>query len=138
MTAITRPRVSSSQDSGERPAALPARRTFSSCGTFTSTLPARMPYPRPCSSGRSQGRHEIHLQSRVGVVWALRALLIRVLVTSTGGNLPSSTVFTAARRRSMSAIARHKRVKEQIEADWRQQTSSEQEMTLQLVARAIA
>jgi hypothetical protein len=60
------------------------------------------------------------------------------LVTSTGGNLPSSTVLTAARRRSMSAIARHKRVKEQVEADWRQQTSSEQEMTLQLVARAMA
>lgn len=40
---MSSPTVSSSNDSGDRPAALRARTTFSSCGTLTMVLPARMP-----------------------------------------------------------------------------------------------
>lgn len=40
---MSRPTVSSSADSGARPAADLARTTLATCGTFTSVLPARMP-----------------------------------------------------------------------------------------------
>lgn len=51
MVAITRPRVSSSNASGERPAAEPARSTLATCGSLTMVLPASMPYPRPWGIG---------------------------------------------------------------------------------------
>lgn len=63
MTAITRPSVSSSKASGERPAALRARTTAATCGSLTIVLPARMPYPRPCKGragpGYQAGKEEL-------------------------------------------------------------------------------